>query len=191
MRRTEVRGVAKTRVGGAGPDVEVEPRVVPIDPEIRDAGQRVGAISGRSPARYHLYLLQQRGREVVDVHTPVAVGGDNACTVEQHERALRTHSTHVQSADAGGAEQCATAALRALRGEELRQLVELVGHRPTRLKARELVGSDRGNRHRRRETGRALDARARHRDLIRHRLLGECVATKQQTGRCSARERDG
>ena len=105
---------------------EIHAVVVPVEAKVRHACERVGAVRRRRAARDDLDLRQQRRRNVVDVHAAVAIGGREARAVEQHERALRPHRAQIDDAATRAAEQRTAAALRALRLEELRQLIELI-----------------------------------------------------------------
>ena len=93
------------------------PSYVAVEAKIRDAGQGVRAVGRGRAAGHDFDLRQQRRRNVVDVHAAVAIGRREPGAVEQDQRACRPHRAQIDDASAGAAEQCAAAALRALRLE--------------------------------------------------------------------------
>ena len=160
------------------------PSEVAVQDEVRHARERVGAVGGRSAARHDLDLRNSAVGKLSMLTVPSRSAGVTRAPSSRTSVRCGPHRAQIEEAAAGAAEQRAAAALRALRLEELRQLVELVRHRRPGLERLDLVHRHGRDGHRRGETGRALNARAGDRDLLelacRARFLRADVAALQQ-----------
>src|SRR5690606_40248732 len=88
--RVPACAVADLRASRAGADLQ--PLNLTIDDEIGDAAQGIRAVRGRCAARDDVDGPDQRGRKRVDVDRAPLVGGREASTVEEYERAVVTES---------------------------------------------------------------------------------------------------